>query len=525
METATAELAGFLVGARTRLQRYLNPDGSMKEAASSIPVDTESHDANLKTSLEHLLISPRSNNRQTHQQLLETARLVDTTLFRAYMFARPSMAGPLFRLPNFCDAKVVNEKLLETGRFNDLIDFFFGKGLHREALDLLRNYGQEDDENENNSQLRGPRRTVGYLQNLSPEMFDLILEYAEWPLRTEPDLGMEVFLADTENAETLPRSKVLDFLQRIDPKLAIKYLHHIIQELNDTTTEFHQRMIDVYLSGLKSQKFANEGEKSGWKSDFLEFLKTSKHYESWKAVRQFDREGRKSMSPLLTFKAYLDVDPDLYEARAIVLGNIGEHRQALDIYVFKLKDPAKAEEYDLNIYIDSTIWRLNIYRYCNQIYLQESNSSSSTVRSRRASSIDAENRPPSIYQALLALYLSPPSPHQPQWEPALNILAKHGSRLPASSTMDLIPEVLPIKVLESYFRARIRSVNTTVSESRVIAGLRKSIDMNEEAKLRLGDGPAGVQGGRNRRVLITEERVCGVCHKRFGGSVIKVLPK
>ena len=27
-----------------------------------------------------------------------------------------------------------------------------------------------------------------------------------------------------------------------------------------------------------------------------------------------------------------------------MLGNMGEHRQALDIYVFKLKDPGKAEE-------------------------------------------------------------------------------------------------------------------------------------------------------------------------------------
>ena len=91
--------------------------------------------------------------------------------------------------------------------------------------------------------------------------------------------------------------------------------------------------------------------------------------------------------------------------------------------------------------------------------------------------------------------------------------------------MDLIPEVLPIKDLESYFRGRIRSANTSVSESRVIAGLRKSIDISEEVKLRLGDGLPELQGGRNRRVVVTEERVCGVCHKRFGGSVIKVLPK
>ena len=136
-----------------------------------------------------------------------------------------------------------------------------------------------------------------------------------------------------------------------------------------------------------------------------------------------------------------------------------------------------------------------------------------------------DNRPPTIYHALLALYLSPPPPHKPQWEPALDILAKHGSRLPASSTLDLIPEVLPIKDLESYFRGRIRSANTIVNEGRIVNGLMKTTDDNLEAMLRLGDGAAGGKGGRNRKVIISEERVCGVCHKRFGGSAIKILPK
>ena len=139
--------------------------------------------------------------------------------------------------------------------------------------------------------------------------------------------------------------------------------------------------------------------------------------------------------------------------------------------------------------------------------------------------MDADTDTPSIYHSLLGLYLSPPPPHNPQWEPALDILAKHGSRLPASSTMDLIPEVLPIKDLESYFRARIRSANAAVNESRIVSGLRKTVDIGQETKLRIGDGLPGSRGGRNRRVVITEERICGVCHKRFGGSAIKVLPK
>ena len=40
----------------------------------------------------------------------------------------------------------------------------------------------------------------------------------------------------------------------------------------------------------------------------------------------------------------LSADSNLYEARAIVLSNMGQYKQALDIYVFKLKDPEKAEE-------------------------------------------------------------------------------------------------------------------------------------------------------------------------------------
>jgi len=159
-------------------------------------------------------------------------------------------------------------------------------------------------------------------------------------------------------------------------------------------------------------------------------------------------------------------------------------------------------------------------RYCNQVYVSElaSPKPSTITRKTQTPSGDATS---SIYHDLLSLYLSPPAPHEPRWEPALDILAKHGSRLPASSTLGLIPEILPVKRLEEYFTTRIRAANTVVNEMRITAGLRKTVDIGEEVKLRLGDG---VQGGRNRSVLITEERVCGVCHKRFGGSAIKVLP-
>lgn len=484
LKIATEELRGFLVSARTKFKKILDPDGNVKVDVLKSMSQKEVRE------IASLIERPTLDASDDQEQLLQTAKLVDTTLFRAYMFVSPSFAGPLFRIDNFCDPDVVNERLIEAHRYNDLVDFFYGKKLHRPALELLKKFGEAEEESEDAPQLHGPQRTVAYLQNLPPEMIDLILQFAEWPIRKDPDLGMEVFLADTENAETLQRPRVLEFLQNIDKNLATRYLEHIIQELNDTTRDFHQRLVDIYIERLKSGDFATDEDQAAWKEKTLEFLKTSDEYQPYKTIQKLPKD-----------------DPNLFEARAILLSNMGQHRQALDIYVFQLKDADKAEE------------------YCNQIFLTETANAPAPTPHGRATDIDPSDAPPSIYHTLLSLYLSPPPPYKPQWGPALNILAKHGARMPASSTLNLIPEILPIKELESYFQGRIRTANTLVNEGRIVAGMRSTLAFSEEAKLRLGDGVRGGNGGRNRRVVITEDRVCGVCYRRFGGSTIKVMPE
>jgi len=163
-------------------------------------------------------------------------------------------------------------------------------------------------------------------------------------------------------------------------------------------------------------------------------------------------------------------------------------------------------------------------RYCNHVHLTQDSAVSSPLQSRRLSMSETADPIPSIYHTLLSLYLTPPPPYQPNWPPALDLLSRHGSRLPAASTLNLIPTTLPVAELESYFRGRIRAANSIVNEARIVAGLRKSEVVSSQASLLLGDGAAGGNGGRNRRVVVPEEKVCGVCHKRLGGSVVAVLP-
>lgn len=72
-----------------------------------------------------------------------------------------------------------------------------------------------------------------------------------------------------------------------------------------------------------------------------------------------------------------------------------------------------------------------------------------------------------------------------------------------------------------------------MNQARVVAGLRQAEATRTTAAL-LGEedistSTAGVPsgttcGGRSRHVVVSEERVCGVCHKRLGRSVVSVLP-
>lgn len=175
------------------------------------------------------------------------------------------------------------------------------------------------------------------------------------------------------------------------------------------------------------------------------------------------------------------------------------------IYVYQIKDHKKAEE------------------YCNQTYLALASSTSSVLDPDDAQS----SRVQSIYTTLLSLYLSPPHPHKQNLEQAIEVLSLHGSRLPALSTLAALPISLPIKDLESYFQARMRSANSIARENAVMASLSGVEKTAIEADLLLGDDirsgaiKTSTTSGRNRRVILGENRLCNVCNKRFGRAAAR----
>lgn len=286
---AVNELRGFLAESRKQFSRFLNYEGTFKQP---LPPPGDPQRESAISAFRHLISLPSDpGSVDWEAKLRDAAVMVDTVLFRAYVLVSPTLVGPLCRLPNFCDPEVVQEKLYESGRYSDLIDFLHGKKLHRQALEMLEKFGKNEADKGVSPALRGPQKTVAYLQQLPPELIDLILEFSEWPLRTDPDACMEVFLADTENAETLPRDRVLDFLQKIDLKLAVKYLEHIFNGLNDLTPDFHQSLAELYLERLKAHDFGSEEERTQWRERLQDFLRSSKQYNKGKIFRQLPVDG------------------------------------------------------------------------------------------------------------------------------------------------------------------------------------------------------------------------------------------
>ncbi len=119
--SAAEALNSYLAGTRARLQRVIDPaTGKLKQKKSETASAAEAF-RSLLTSAED------ESDEQLAEHLRATFTLVDTTMFRVLMLIRPTLASSLFRIPNFCDPDVVNERLLEHNRYTELVDFFYGR--------------------------------------------------------------------------------------------------------------------------------------------------------------------------------------------------------------------------------------------------------------------------------------------------------------------------------------------------------------------------------------------------------------
>ncbi|KAH6906957.1 hypothetical protein BKA70DRAFT_1223822 [Coprinopsis sp. MPI-PUGE-AT-0042] len=138
---------------------------------------------------------------------------------------------------------------------------------------------------------------------------------------------IESLLAQGSTSAALWDMFMSDYLENIEPMLCIHYLEYILVEKQDESTEFHDRLAELYLrQTLTAKKWGDKATQEEMYSKLLHFL-----------------DGDQFIS-LDRLYGLLSLN-ELYEARTILLGRSGRHDQALEAYVYRLHNYIKAEEY------------------------------------------------------------------------------------------------------------------------------------------------------------------------------------
>lgn len=393
-------------------------------------------------------------SRDVYGDLEEAAVLVDTTLLHCYLLVSPALVGPLVRVHNHCDPVVVETALSKAHKWKELIDYYYGKSMHDNALKLLSQLGHSDD---TQPDLHGPDATVKYIQKLDCNNIDLILLYAKWPLSVNTLYAEQIFMEDSPESLSLPHSKVFKFLQSVitdtDYQILKRYLEHVIYNLNDKSPNFHNNLLNLYVKDV----FQDIPKSS---QTLINFIKNSSYYRPERVLIDFPRN-----------------DSRFYEPLALLYGKKGDDVQALELYAYRIQDQKKARA------------------YCAELYNEDT------------------NRGLKALETLLSMYLAGSS--EKYRSDIIDLLASQGSKMSATDVLVNLPSDTSIKDIDFFLQSQIRNLHSSMNNGQVTSAfLQVNLIRTQEHLMELGQAHS----------LITYLRICKVCRKRLGYSVISVFP-
>lgn len=419
---------------------------------------------------------------KSRKQLLQ---IIDTTLLKCYIQTNDALVASLVRLPdNNCHIEESERALKKYHKYSELIIFYQRKGLHQKALDLLLRHAKKTD-----SPLKGHERTVLYLEHMGKEHLDLVFEFAGWVLKAHPESGLKIFTEDLPEVESLPREKVFEYLLKTERSLVVPYLEHVINVWKDGNPFFHNALIHQYreqLTALTTQHSRSQREDLNQEQQvvkepesicllrekLLEFLRTSNQYLPEQILVRFPYNG-------------------FHEERAILMGKIGRHEQALAIYTCVLQDRSKAENYCRNTY-----------------------------NPKLENSRD-------VYLSLLRLYVSPPDaatmcglvPSPPDWQPnvnaALTLLQEHPNEIDSMKALSIMPNEIRIVDIRAYLDRVLQANSAKRRSCQIVRSLLYAEHLQVEEQRILHQG---------QKIVITELNNCIACKKRIGNSAFARFP-
>uniref|UniRef100_A0A8C1FDB7 VPS39 subunit of HOPS complex n=1 Tax=Cyprinus carpio carpio TaxID=630221 RepID=A0A8C1FDB7_CYPCA len=424
--------------------------------------------------------SPLMEGTPTIKSRKKLLQIIDTTLLKCYLHTNVALVSPLLRLENnHCHIEESEYVLKKAHKYSELIILYEKKGLHQKGINNMLICKTND-----------PAHHLHVLVSFCTgvENLGIIFEFSPWVLKICPEDGLKIFTEDLTEVETLPRDKVLNFLKEGFKELAIPYLEHIIYMWDETRPEFHNVLIQLYLEkvqglmkvylnslpeGVPAVAAGKEaGELGEYRNKLLSFLDVSCSYEPERLISDFPFDG-------------------LLEERALLLGRMGKHEQALFIYVHILKDTHMAEE------------------YCHGHYDPSANGNKD------------------VYLSLLRMYLSPPDVHflgpikmelcepQANLQAALKVLQLHHSKLNTTKAINLLPANTQIREIQVFLESVLEEKAGRKRFDQVLKSLLQAefLRVQEERIFH-----------QQVKCVITDEKTCRVCKKKIGNSAFARYP-
>uniref|UniRef100_A0A673FKH1 Vam6/Vps39-like protein n=1 Tax=Sinocyclocheilus rhinocerous TaxID=307959 RepID=A0A673FKH1_9TELE len=236
----------------------------------------------------------------------------------------------------------------------------------------------------------------------------------------------------------------------------VQYLQRLGVENLGMIFEFSPWVLKICVPAVAAGK--ESGELGEYRNKLLSFLEVSSSYEPERLISDFPFDG-------------------LLEERALLLGRMGKHEQALFIYVHILKDTHMAEDH---------------YH-------------TDTVRA--------------VYLSLLRMYLSPPDVHflgpikmelcepQANLQAALKVLQLHHSKLNTTKAINLLPANTQIREIQVFLESVLEEKAGRKRFDQVLKSLLQAefLRVQEERIFH-----------QQVKCVITDEKTCRVCKKKIG---------
>lgn len=411
--------------------------------------------------------------------------VIDTTLLQAYLRTNEQLVTPLLRRENTYFHLDTCERLLkQQGKLNELLILYEKRNLHERALDLLN-----DELGKHNSKLNSIDHLIKYLKKLGNKFLDLIFKYSKSILeRNDYSIGLQVFVSNTELLERknlsdiqpgdnhqddeddqilreLNRERICEFLQKqIEPKelgsdLLFKYVEYCVYVWQDASENINNLLIQIYKDCLAQIEDKTSEAYKSLKDKLIKFLKNTSNYKINFALGKFDVNT---------------------EERAILYGKIGEHEEALNIYVNILNDVAKAE------------------LYCKHVYLNPSYKNTKNV-----------------YYQLLKMYLNNES-DDIRIQCSIDLLNKHSNKIANCHTLEMLPsDSIKCQNLTNFFEIMLKKLCKQQRYYQLLKHLTFQLNLQVH-ELRIVK--------QQTKFVINEEKICVICNKRLGRSAYVRYP-